>query len=81
MNALTKSGVRAGGESTDRRAPKALILIPAFNEAEAIGRVIQQVHATAIPVEYEILVVDDGSSDGTATVARATASPRPTCPG
>lgn len=70
MNSLTKSGVRVGGESADRGAPKALILIPAFNEAAAIGRVIQQVHATEMPVDYQILVIDDGSSDGTAKVAR-----------
>lgn len=46
-----------------------LAVIPAFNEAVAIGRVVGAVRAVdrALP----ILVVDDGSTDGTAAVARA----------
>ena len=45
-----------------------LILVPAFNEAEAIGRVVQEIHDTVpgIPV----VVVDDCSKDATARLAR-----------
>jgi glycosyltransferase involved in cell wall biosynthesis len=45
------------------------VIIPAFNEAESIGPVLVTLRAAA-PWQ-EILVVDDGSSDGTAEQARA----------
>ena len=47
------------------------IIIPAYNEARAIGPVLRQIRATMDETElpYEILVVDDGSQDGTAEIA------------
>jgi glycosyltransferase involved in cell wall biosynthesis len=47
---------------------KPLVVVPAFNEAGRIVRVVAGIRA-AVP-EATILVVDDGSSDDTATVAR-----------
>ena len=47
---------------------KPLVLVPAFNEAARIGGVLAGVRA-AVP-DATILVVDDGSSDDTAVVAR-----------
>jgi hypothetical protein len=49
--------------------PKTLILIPAYNEAENIGAVVTAVRA-AYP-DFDVLVVDDGSLDGTEQAARA----------
>ncbi len=45
------------------------VVVPAYNEAEAIGTVTTDLHAELKKhgLEFEILVVDDGSSDGTAT--------------
>jgi glycosyltransferase involved in cell wall biosynthesis len=48
---------------------KPLVLLPAFNEAARIGRVLAGIRAAA--PEAAVLVVDDGSSDETAAVARA----------
>jgi len=46
-----------------------IVLIPAFNEAAAIARVADAVRA-AVP-GLPVVVVDDGSTDGTAAFARA----------
>ena len=48
---------------------RALVLLPAFNEAARIGRVLGGIRAAA--PEATVLVVDDGSADDTAGVARA----------
>ena len=45
------------------------ILIPAYNEAENIGVVLDQMPAEVCGVRTEILVVDDGSRDGTGDIA------------
>lgn len=53
---------------------RVLIVIPAFNEQEALGGVIDEIrgldHAAVGATEIQIVVVDDGSSDRTAQVAR-----------
>lgn len=49
--------------------PRVLVVVPALNEAASVGGVIAEVRA-ALP-RAEILVVDDGSRDGTAQVAAA----------
>ena len=42
--------------------PKVTIIIPAYNEAEVIGSVLDSILAIAPPDGWEILVVDDGST-------------------
>ena len=53
----------------DRFRNKIAILVPAYNEAESIGQVLDQMPARVCGVATEILVVDDGSRDGTGDVA------------
>ena len=52
-----------------------LVIIPAFNEQEALGGLLTEIKALAASwigdVELEAVVVDDGSTDQTAEVARA----------
>jgi hypothetical protein len=48
---------------------KIAILIPAYNEAENIGHVLDGMPAEVCGVRTEVLVVDDGSRDGTGDVA------------
>lgn len=50
-----------------RRSP-VLVIIPAYNEEESIGQVVTDVKRSARFAD--VLVVNDGSTDGTATVAR-----------
>ncbi|MBU0495623.1 MAG: glycosyltransferase family 2 protein [Chloroflexi bacterium] len=49
------------------------IVIPAYNEERGIGPVIDELRAVldAASLSYEILIVDDGSADATAEIARA----------
>ncbi len=42
---------------------KVSIIIPVFNEAETIGEILNRVRSS--PIDKEIVVVDDGSTDGT----------------
>jgi hypothetical protein len=53
----------------ERFKDKIAILVPAYNEAENIGVVLDQMPAEVCGVRTEVLVVDDGSRDGTGDVA------------
>ncbi|MDX2183621.1 MAG: glycosyltransferase [Gemmatimonadaceae bacterium] len=57
---------------TSGRPPSVTVLVPAYNEARVIGRTIDSLLAQEYP-GLEILVIDDGSTDGTAEAARAAA--------
>lgn len=48
------------------------IIIPAYNEEKVIGQVVNQIQSVIneLGFKYEILVVDDGSGDRTANLAR-----------
>jgi hypothetical protein len=47
------------------------LVIPAYNEADRIGPGLRRLMEEISPETTEVVVVDDGSSDGTADVARA----------
>jgi hypothetical protein len=53
----------------ERFRGKIAILIPAYNEAENIGHVLDQMPKEVCGVPTSVLVVDDGSRDGTGDVA------------
>ena len=46
------------------------ILMPVYNERERVERAIAEVLATQLPDEFELIIVDDGSTDGTREILR-----------
>jgi dolichol-phosphate hexosyltransferase len=46
------------------------ILMPVYNERERVERAISEVLATELPDEFELIVIDDGSTDGTREILR-----------
>lgn len=53
---------------------KLSILMPVFNEAQTIAAVVERVQA--VPIDQEIVLVDDASFDGTARIVDRLASDR-----
>ncbi|HLW18267.1 MAG TPA: glycosyltransferase family 2 protein [Actinomycetota bacterium] len=47
------------------------IAVPVYNESERVGPALKELLSTSFPVEVEILIVDDGSVDGTAETIAA----------
>lgn len=47
---------------------KNLVIIPTYNEKENIEAIITAV--MELPIEYHVLVIDDGSPDGTAAIVK-----------
>jgi dolichol-phosphate mannosyltransferase len=59
--------------------PAVSLIVMAYNEAGAVGRVLREVDAALAPsgLAYEVLVVDDGSDDGTGAIADEIAAALP----
>lgn len=57
-------------------APRVTVVIPAYNEARRLPTTLARVqeYLNGQPYSYELLVVDDGSSDNTAELAAAVAA-------
>jgi len=47
---------------------RTLVIIPTYNETESIGALVEQV--LAVHAQVDVLVVDDGSPDGTADIIK-----------
>lgn len=74
------NGIDAGG--TDRHGSDAAVhrtyrllsvIVPVFNERVTVAEIIRRIRAVDVPVGVEVIVVDDGSSDGTDKVLTALA--------
>ena len=62
--------------SADGTWPPLTVLIPAYNEERVLAGTVRSVLASDYP-QLRVLVIDDGSSDGTPAVARAQADADP----
>jgi glycosyltransferase involved in cell wall biosynthesis len=58
-----------GREDRDETTPVLSLIVPAYNEAATLPRVLERLGR--LEVAHEIVVVDDGSGDGTAEVMQA----------
>ena len=63
------------GAATESATPAVSVIIPAYNEAATIGAAIDSVIAQHF-TDFELLVIDDGSTDRTAEIAREHADHR-----
>ena len=56
--------------------PELSIVVPLYNEAESLPALVEQLLAALRPLgrSFELVLVDDGSSDGTAAVLRQLAA-------
>lgn len=46
------------------------VIMPVYNERATIGEAIRRLRAVDLPIDHEIVVVDDGSNDGTSEILR-----------
>jgi glycosyltransferase involved in cell wall biosynthesis len=67
--------VRRGDQASGICEPLASVVIPAHNEAEVIGRCLEALFTGVQPGELGVVVVCNGCSDDTATVARSSGHP------
>jgi cellulose synthase/poly-beta-1,6-N-acetylglucosamine synthase-like glycosyltransferase/peptidoglycan/xylan/chitin deacetylase (PgdA/CDA1 family) len=61
---------RRGRIPLGRRPPPVSVVVPAYNEARGIAATVQSMMRSEYPGEVEVIVVDDGSTDGTANIVR-----------
>jgi glycosyltransferase involved in cell wall biosynthesis len=47
---------------------KLSVIVPVFNERNTVAEIVRRMRAVDLPVEREIILVDDGSDDGTRNV-------------
>lgn len=50
------------------KVPNSIVIIPTYNEKENIAKIIEKVFS--LPEEFNILIIDDNSPDGTAAIVK-----------
>ena len=52
------------------RYRKLSVIVPVYNERNTVAEIVRQMRAVELPLEREVVIVDDGSTDGTRDVLR-----------
>ena len=63
---MTGAGPEGAGPAARYR--KLSVIVPVFNERNTVVEIVRRMRAVELPVEREIVLVDDGSDDGTRAV-------------
>jgi glycosyltransferase involved in cell wall biosynthesis len=63
---VTGAGPEGAGPAARYR--KLSVIVPVFNERNTVVEIVRRMRAVELPVEREIVLVDDGSDDGTRAV-------------
>ena len=69
----------APGQAPARAVPELSVIIPLYNEEENIRPLMERLFTqlTALPLAFEVLVIDDGSTDGSYRALQREAAERP----
>jgi dolichol-phosphate mannosyltransferase len=73
-----KLEIRAGGEDAHRRPELVSVILPVFNEAHNLKELLPALFGNleGLGFSYEVIVVDDGSTDETPEIVRQLARPQ-----
>jgi len=65
-----------GGSARYCAAMKLSVLMPVYNEADTVSVALKRVLEVDYPCEVEVVLVDDGSADATASILQGIVDPR-----
>ena len=52
------------------RYRKLSVIVPVYNERNTVAEIVRQMRAVELPLEREVVIVDDGSTDGTGDILK-----------
>ena len=56
------------GATAPVRVSRLSVIVPVFNERNTVAEIVRRMRSVELPIEREIVIVDDGSEDGTRDV-------------
>src|SRR6202162_2751198 len=71
MSVLVESKTAPLARAPSRSAPELTVVVPTFNERANVPLLVARLQRTLEGIDWEVIFVDDNSSDGTAAVVRA----------